>query len=368
MKSRMMKKIFAGAMSATLVMGMSLTAAAASTGDTTTGTAPIYSFDVEQVVVPTTFVVAFNPDELEVKTGTSSSSTDQVLSKNYGILNKSTKDKIVTVTLTVEDKNTGDNTVTFVASDSDAKGAEAGEYAIHLAAAPADATEVRVGSSPVSADKDTTGTALADVTMTAATAEAVTLNAGENQIAFKLDKGVYTAKSGSELTLGTATGNDVSSNFELTNVAGAGKGITGFTFTGAINKNADWTKLTAGIEISAVYSFANANGETPITGTGAMVEVAPTNAAPTFTAETGKITYTEGAGDLALDSITKIEASWGGTFYDVTNQLDDDGNGTLTIKAANVDAWGADPVPTKITYTNAAGTSITTPEINVTAK
>lgn len=379
MKSRMMKKIFAGAMSATLVMGMSLTAAAGSPTPaptaTPTVTAPIYSFDVENVVVPTTFVVAFNPDELTVKTGTSTTSTAQVLSKNYGILNKSTKGKIVTITLTVEDKNTGDNKVTFVASDSDATGAEAGEYAIHLAAVPADNTEVKVGATPGSADKDTDGDALADVSMTAAADEkAVTMKAGENKIAFKLDKAIYTAKASDALTLGgtpsnTSNPNDVSGNFELTGVAANGKGITGFTFKGAINKNADWTKLTAGIEISAVYSFANAKStDTIIEGTGAMVNAVVASVAPTFTPATGKITYTTGSGNDGLASITKIEASWGGVFYDVTNQLTDDSNGNLTINAANVDAWGADPVPVKITYTNGAGTSVTTPEFNVTAK
>ena len=189
MKSRMMKKTLAVALSATMAMGMSVTAfaedPAPGTDPSTEVEAPIYSFDVTDVVVPTTFVTAFNPDELTVKKDASDTTgvKDQVLSKNYGILNKSTKDKIVTVDLTVTDKNT--DKIVFVDSDADATGAEKGEYAVHLEVVPADTTEVQVGgASAASADKTTDGTKLSDVTMTPAAGKGVTLKAGSNSIGF----------------------------------------------------------------------------------------------------------------------------------------------------------------------------------------
>lgn len=86
MKTKMVKKLFAVVLSAAMVMGMSATVMAA---DTTTGEAPIYSFDVENVIVPTTFVTAFNPDGLIVKKSDGTTSTAPIQSMNYGILNKS---------------------------------------------------------------------------------------------------------------------------------------------------------------------------------------------------------------------------------------------------------------------------------------
>lgn len=268
-----MKKVLALSLSATMAMGIAMPVMAA---DPPAVTAPIYSFETIDVVVPTTYKVAFNPEGLTVKTGTGASdtSTAQILSKNYGILNKSNKDMLCTVALKVEDKNTGDNKVTFVDSAADVTNAKDGEYKIYLSAVPADATEVKVGTS--SADKDTAGSALDDVTMTGAASQAVALKAGDNKLAFKLDKAEYEAKSGSEVTLGTTNTNDVASNYQIKAVAGAGKGITAFTFGGSMNAKADWTKLTSGIEITPVYTSKVATSDdTVITGTGAMVKVGP---------------------------------------------------------------------------------------------
>lgn len=322
MKSRMMKKIFAGAMSATLVMGMSLTAFAADS--TATVDAPIFSFDAIDVVVPTALAVAFNPDGLDVQTGADASDIEsgQVLSHKVGILNKSSKDKIVTVTLTVTDKNTyandDDPRITFVDTAADATtNAEKGEYAIYLTAVPADATEVQVGSGPASADETTGAADLANVTMTAATGKEVALSAGENKIAFKLDQATYGLKDGESVEI-TDTTNNVANKYEVKSLAADGAGITAFTFDGAMNSNADWTKLTAGIEIKAVYTFANPDGETPVAGTGAMVNL---SSAPTFTTGSvvGTIEYTEGVGDDGLDTIQKIEMTRNGTNFDGYN-------------------------------------------------
>ena len=360
MKSRMMKKIFAGAMSATLVMGMSLTAFAAD--KTATVDAPIFSFDAIDVVVPTALAVAFNPDGLDVQTGASASDTEdgQVLSHKVGILNKSSKDKIVTVTLTVTDKNTyandDDPKITFVDTAADATtNAEKGEYAIYLTAVPADATEVKVGSTPASADDTTAAADLANVTMTAATGKEVALSAGENKIAFKLDKATYGLIDGESVEI-TDTTNNVASKYEVKSLAAGGAGITAFTFDGAMNSNADWTKLVAGIEIKAVYTFANPDGETPVAGTGAMVNL---SSAPTFTTgDVGVINLNAGMGDEAFASLTKITALWAGKPFDITsNATVSDDKTKITIATSVLAGWAGkseNPEAT-ITYVNAAG-------------
>ena len=267
-----MKKMFALTLGATMAMGTAMPVMASDP----TVTAPIYSFEKIDVVVPTTYKVAFNPEGLTVKTDDSTgTSTDQILSKNYGILNKSNKDMVCKVTLKVTDKNTGANKVEFVDSADDVTNAKDGEYKIHLVAVPADDTEVKVGTSPASADKDTAAASLDDVTMTkAADAKAVTLKGGENKVAFKLLKAEYQAVAGSEVTLGSTSANDVKDNYEIKALAGTGKGITAFTFSGSMNAKADWTKLQSGIEITSVYSPIVAPSDaTVITGTGAMIEV-----------------------------------------------------------------------------------------------
>lgn len=275
------KKKLALTLCTTMVMGISMPVMAADP----TVTAPIYSFETLNVVVPTTYEVAFNPEGLTVKTGSTTTSKAQILSRNYGMINKGNKDQVFTVALKIEDQN--NNKISFVNSDQEVTDAEDGEYKIHLTAIPADSTEVKVGATPATATKDTTAADLDNVAMTGLDAAAVTLRSGENRIAFKLDKAAYTPKSGSEVTLGSSTSNDVSSNYDLTSLATGGKGITAFTFGGTMNTNTEWNKLTSGIKITAVYSNRVApSGVTPIENTGAMVEVLPD---VTINATTGAI-------------------------------------------------------------------------------
>ena len=235
------------------------------------------------------------------------------------MINKGNKDQVMAVALKVEDQNTGDNKVTFVDSEDEVDNAEAGEYKIHLTAIAADTTEVTVGSpTPASADENTAATDLNSVTMNkAADTTAVTLKDGDNKLAFKLDKAVYSPKSGSELELG-ATGsnsNNVASNFEITSLAAAGKGITAFTFGGSMNNvDTNWSKLTAGIKITATYSNEIASSNTSaVSGTGAMIKVGPqvslsTSGAITITGLTSDkdfstmtLTHSDGTIDLNTD-------------------------------------------------------------------
>lgn len=311
MKHKNMKRILATALSVTMVMGMSATAFA----DGTSVDAPIYSLNVTDVIVPTTYKVAFNPQELPVKVGDSSSS-DQILSLNYGIVNRSSKDKVVSVSLTVTDKN---NKVTFVDSEEALATAEADDYAIYLEAVAAEtAASVQVGSAAV--DKNTAAADLGDVVMTESTDSKVALYGGENVIGFKLDKASYSPKTGSDITLGTSNDNDVKDSFEIS--ALGSKGVTAFTFKGAMSDKSDWSKLTQGITIAAVYTFEDVVGDETALGTSdTMIKF---NIAPKFATGTnlGEITYNRGSGDLAIKKITSIlMRNASGKAYDGYNAL-----------------------------------------------
>ncbi len=378
MKIVKMKRVLAAAMSTAMIMSMPMAALAADLGTTPVATpvptsssadveAPIYSFDKIDVVVPTALVVAFNPDKLGVDVGGTDLSTDQVLSKSFGILNKSNKDKIVTVTLKVEDLNDGQ--ITFVGKDDidDATKVKEGDYAIYLAAVPADTTQVKVGDGTQDADAATDQAAMGNVTMTGASTEAQTLAVGNNTMAFVLKKATYEPSSTGGIVLGTSTGNAVGSNMELKSVDKE-KGITAFTFTGALNEKADWSKLTKAIKITAVYNFettydystlTGTTGGSVVSGTGAMLsEVAPQFS----TGGIGIFKFTEGLGDKAYASLVSIAAPWDGQPFNLTTYVAAVDADTITIDPSILGGWagiGENPTAT-IVYKNAADEEVTT--------
>ncbi len=353
---RDMKKVFAVALSASMVVGMSVTALADTTVDGGTGgvDVPIYSLDIDKVVVPTTYEVAFNPGGLEITTGTGTTSTDQILSRNFGIINQSSKAKVVTVGLNIKDENT-DSPIKFVGSAAEIASADMNDYAIYLEAVPADATEVKVGDTPASADDTTAAADLKNVTMTKATAAAVPLSAGDNELQFVLGKATYEPISGKEVTLGdpNTSNNDVASNYELTALAADGKGITAFTLTGSMKETAEWHKLTSGIKITPTYTLEtvvdDAVTNMVTSGTGAVYA----NPVPQFRSrDVGKITYTAGSGDDALATIKSITmvGKNGTTVYDGFNALsgawaaadNDTTNGVITFAAAYISGFARD--------------------------
>lgn len=229
---------------------------------------PIYNYEVVNIVAPAKYAVALNPYELAVKTGEDDFSTEQVVSRNYGILNKSSTDKIVSITFELEDLNEGK--IVFVDSAEEAREADKDTYAVYLAVVPADDSGVWIHGESV--DSDTTATDLSDVEMSGAMESALSLGEGENTISFKLDKAVYCFEDGRELTLDEEeSGSDDS--LKLSGLAPEEGGITGFTFIGAMNPKADWGKLLYGIKISAVYTYETATGEEMILeGTDAVVD------------------------------------------------------------------------------------------------
>ena len=326
MKLKNMKKVLAAVLSTTMVMGMSITTLAngeiTSTGPTTGGsiTAPIYSYDTTNVVVPTSYGVALNPDGLNVTVSAtpSEATTSTVASKNYGIINKSSKDKLVKVGLSVTSTEATES-VTFVDTAAEATGAAKGEYKIYLEVVPADATGVQVYDAAGSAGAPTTYTqpsTLAHVKMTKATST-VPMKLGENEVAFKLGKADYSLKDGASLDLeGTNTNNDVASLYEVTTLDTTA-GVTGFTFDGAMNSNADWTKVTGKVEITPTYTIETTDDTvTVLDGTGAMAQMGP----QVSVSSSGYITMT---GFTAAENYVSAT---------LTNE-----NGTYDINAAEVD-------------------------------
>lgn len=366
---RKMKKALAVALSASMVMGMSMTSFA-SDGEVSVD-APIYAYDVTNVIVPTSFVVAFNPNGLDVDIdGDNTKDTDsQIISLNYGIINKSTQDKVITVTLNVEDLN--EDKITFGA---DVTSAAQDDYVISLKATPAnDTDEVKIGSA--SADKDTDGAALANVAMTAATGADQLLLAGENEISFLLQKAEYTGM----IDMTQSSGNNVMSDFTLSALAAGGKGITAFTLTGDMNTNTDWTKLTKGIRITAVYSNENASSDAaPVSGTGALY----INPNPVFKTgdDVGTIKYKAGTGSDAIQTITKIEMDYSGTLYDGYNALSGksgwdsatDEDGVITFSSAYIaayqKAYPTDEVREAVITYETVGSETKTATVNVRLK
>ena len=233
---------------------------------------PIYDYDSLNVLVPTSYSVAFNPYGLNVRVGEDEFFSGQVISKNYGIVNASDRDKLVTLTLTVEDLNDGQ--ITFVDSAEAARNADAETLAMYLALVPADDGEITINNRKP--DKNITAESLTDVSMGKSTEHAVSLQAGENQVTFKLSRAVYGFLDGDAPSLDDE--GSQADSFRLMKLAPDGSGVTAFTFDGAMNPDADWSKLQRGIRLSVVYTYENTTGTEPIAeGTGAMVKIGEEN-------------------------------------------------------------------------------------------
>lgn len=317
MKLKSMKKVLAAVLSTTMVMGMSMTVLAADGEITSTSptnpatggsiTAPIFSYDITHVVVPTSYGVAFNPDRLDITVSTATTpavtTTSTVASKNYGIINKSSKDKLVKVGLSVSSTEPNES-VTFVSSrDAATTDAEKGEYKIYLEVVPADTTAVQIYDSGTAKAPTTTTqpSSLAHVSMTKSTSATVPMGLGDNEVAFKLGKATYALKKDGSLNLeGGVTDNDVKDLYKVTDLD-ANAGVTGFTFDGAMNSNADWTKVTGKVEITPTYTIETTDNTVEVlAGTGAMAKLGP----QVTVSPTGLITVSGMTADKKFKSMT----------------------------------------------------------------
>jgi len=280
------KKAVAILCSATMIVAAPITAFAADDPVIAAGTGNIVAYSATTVTVPTEIQVSFNPQkwpiylDAEDTTGTKA----QIVSLNYAVSSMATMDRKITVEFEASATGTaatGKKAVEFVDSaskaapktDQNPDGAGHDELKIYLAVAGGKdkVTKSRDNTTFAITDgnSNVTDELLADVTMEAATGgvQAFTTGASktETSIAFKLGKGEYALKSDAHPSFGT-TQTDFAAMVEPKELGD----IVGFTFTGAMNEDADWTKadLTA-IAITPTYTIEEANGEeTAVTGGG----------------------------------------------------------------------------------------------------
>lgn len=342
---RISRKLLSVALSTAMLVSQAMPVMATAK---TEATANILDYTVETIVVPTTLKIALNPNEYEITTkyqkattyaagttyytasGEKASTqpgdatefaagefytpvlaTGQVVSLNYGIVNKSTEAKDVKVSFKASYTGAASGSSTkieFVAteaaaqpkSDSNASGAEKNEYKVYLAVASATvaptadtykktadttvqsktyytksgATYTKVAS-PSATDLTTyyeatttigteiTAAELADVNMTKATDgnQAFEKDGDDNkakaEIGYRLAAAEYALKDGEKIDFST-TQAQLKDKLTMKEIGG----VIGFTLTGAVNKNADWLKAdAAAITIAPVYQLVDAAGE-----------------------------------------------------------------------------------------------------------
>lgn len=208
-------------------------------------TAPIYSLNITNVVVPTNLGIAFNPNGAPITKKTGVTSTDQVVSLNYGILQKSSRDKTITVKFTVADEN---NQIVFATNEEQVKNAADDSYVLYLQAVPGTGIKVD-NATPTPA---TTAAKLGDIEMTEDKTHAITANT--DSFTFIMDKANYKVEN---IELGTGSDtvdNDISDKVTVTGLGSQCSNV-GFTFTGSMNTNTDWSKLDKGIKLSVSYDI-----------------------------------------------------------------------------------------------------------------
>lgn len=351
---RISRKLLSVALSTAMLVSQAMPVMATAK---TEATANILDYTVEAMVVPTTLKIALNPNGYEINTKyeeataynanadyyvasgeaayvkatvtgqavfdagtyyTPVVATDQVVSLNYGIVNKSTEAKTVTVAFTADyTAKSGKKAIEYVNTatgaaaydkDTNPDGAKKGEYKIYLAVASASAlptantyaktTDASVDASKTYYIKDASGAAtkvdtpeeaglktyyevataigteitpaeLADVTMTKAddgnqAFKKGTTNKATASISYKLDEAAYSLKDGEFIDFDTKQ-TELAQKLEMSGLGG----VAGFTLTGAVNANADWTSAEAdAITITPIYALADVTGsETDVQNT-----------------------------------------------------------------------------------------------------
>jgi hypothetical protein len=398
---RRFKQVLAVVLGTTMVLGSSLTAFAGTDGvdQSTAGTGQVLDFKKVSQVVPTALKVAINPngydvnlryksakgteydadkkyytltdgeyavassvakdsdDKITAEVYTADVSKAQIVTFNYGLANKSTVARKITVKLDV----TADESIEFVSSANAAKSkaetdgaAERGEYKVYLELVPAKAettpttatyeiattydsdtqyysrSAAGVYSAATVDDADafaggtfyvpttTIGTEiqaseLGDITMQNSTTP-IAFAAGTGttyaDVAYSLPESEWTLKDDEFIDFST-TAADVADKFEMTDIGG----LSGFTITGTMNKNAEWSLLTTKtITITPTYAIVDATGEEEAVATGLNQVTAeartPAAADPAIASVTKftkaspadvVITFTKGTGTGAVD-------------------------------------------------------------------
>lgn len=366
MKERM-KKVMALTMASAMMLGGTMTTLAAE-GDSSANAevdAPIYSYDVLNVIVPTTLTAALNPEEYDItvgdNAGTPITDDSKVVSLNYGIVNLSTKDKVVEVDITATDSN---DMITFVGAAADLETAEADDFAMLLNVVPGAVTKgadgaalaVSYDTSTDTATSNVNATNLANVEMTEDATKAVAVADGSAKIGFKLAAATYVQDG--ELEVGvtgeTLSATDLASIFKVSGI-NATNGVAGFTLDGDMAE-ADWSTLSGStVNIGVVYTFSDVSDALADADYGVVTLVSPADFACT---EIGKIDVTVGSGDDAFASLVSVTAPWNGSPYAITDKCTvSEDKTTITIDTSCLAGWaGKSENPTAtITYTTVGG-------------
>jgi hypothetical protein len=383
------KKIVAVLCSATMIVAAPITAFAEDTPAVIApGTGNIVAYSATTVTVPTTVKVSFNPQEWTIYRDADDTSaiTDQIVSLNYAVSSMATMDRKITVSFTAAAPGTavdGKLPVQFVdtadeaapKTDENPDGAARNELKMYLAVVGAedkvttsrtDNTAFAIDTSQTSGT-NITGALLADVLMTAKTtgAQVFKTTTGDSgtatkaDIAFKLGKGAYELKSDAHPTFAT----DQAAFAAMVQPETLGD-IVGFTFTGAMNTDADWTKadLTA-IAITPTYEVEEADGEeTAVTGGGynqiIAGEVPPTSVTVTYDSTNLRYEIALDAGlASSVSDITNLKVNGSAATASNINNA-----GTMlrvsrdNVKAAlGTEAWNAVTATGNLTFTFTIG-------------
>lgn len=198
------------------------------------------SLDVTEVIIPAKLSAMFNPEQISIPFN-GKNVTDQVISACYGVLNKGKQDKVVGINITLTDENAtaeGDKVI-FASSREEVSQAKPGDYVIYLEAVP--------GVIISEITKDTNGMALSNVEIEPDYSKAVAIP-GEGRLEVCLEKSTYKLYADE-----TVSGNGINSTLELESIGE--NSSYGFTLSGCMNTNSDWTRLIRGIGIHITYDI-----------------------------------------------------------------------------------------------------------------
>jgi len=462
-------KFMAVAMSAAMLATQGMPVFASSFIGGEEGNANLLAYDVTTVVVPTTLKVALNPfrytvnmrytkddhaatDKPDADTvyytlsdgkysvaeldttavfpadtdyytvDAADQSTAQIVSLNYGIVNKSTKDMIVTVDIGVTqntDNTAGKKPITFVGTGEEATAVgstygtedgtaekdslnmflkvqtakalptantfkkattynsstvyyernEAGKYSIHGTDGKID-TEANFKKGTYFVPDTVIGTEiqayeLSDVTMEASDKGEVVFEQGQDYkakatVGYKLSTATYAPKKGTVIDFNT-TQADLKNAMELTTIGG----VTGFTLSGAMNTNTNWTMAnTTALKFVPTYTISDDAANVQYNNEGnaadtepynqALLRRAPSAAATQAVLKAGDpavITVNLGFGDLAATGVT--------SFVNKTNGYDYIGTGMATYADGKITISGAADINYLIDTTDARTFTIT---------
>ncbi len=298
------KKFAAAALSTAMIVAPSFSALAANPTQEA-GNGNILAYSVTSVVVPTDINVALNPQGLEITRGEDDVVTDQIVTFNYGIGNLSTDDMVADLTLTVKSEDSG---ITFVDSEEAVEAAEAGELKMYLELV--DGTGVKTSEDAAFAVEEKTGanahnlTAanLCNVNMTLAEDGEVVF-AGEGDVvaekSFSLTKATYAVQDGQTVDFDT-TQEELAGKMEISALGG----VKGFTISGAMNEDADWTKADVTvIEFEPLYEIQTALAAAEA----AAAAQGPRLATASFTKSADNAAIELTVNNLGEDSITGVE-------------------------------------------------------------